>query len=167
MSEPQEPRAFQPPRQPFDPGAATSPVRPGCGKPLAIGCGLAAVLVLAAALLFVIKAHDILRWTIEAMRPEVERRLPEDLTRAERQRLDLAFQRAADRAESGRLDPQALQRVQRQFIALAGEEELSREELDGFVEALEAFAAAGGPEAGEGGPRGAPEPEGGPATGSR
>jgi hypothetical protein len=116
---------------------------PGCRKPLLVGCGLALLLVLGGSILFLTRQSDLLRWTLEAMQPEVVRRLPPELPAAERARLDAAFAAAARRAESGQFDLGALQRLQRQFMTLAPKQRLSREEVAEFLAALEAFAAAG------------------------
>lgn len=131
---------------------------PGCGKPLAIGCGLVLLLVLAAFALFVFKAHDLLAWSIEAMEEGVVERLADDVGQAERERLSAAIAAAAERARSKDVDLPALQALQRQFIRLAQGQTIEREELEEFITALETFARSPGPGAvpGNGGGRGEP-----------
>jgi hypothetical protein len=110
-----------------------------------VGCGLAFLLLLAGSILLLTRQNDLLRWTIEAIEPEVTRRLPTDATAQERARLKAAFAAAARRAESGAFDREALGRVQRQFMDLAPQERLSREQLAAFLDVLEEFAAREGP----------------------
>lgn len=146
-----EPPAEEPPpppppslRAPFRPERVSSPVPPGCGKPIAIGCGLLLLLLVAGIAVVMSKRFALLRWTIEAMRPEVERRLPADATAEDKKRLAAAFSAAAARAGSGELDLGALQRLQGQFAGLARTDKLSREQLLEFIAHLEAFAEAEG-----------------------
>jgi hypothetical protein len=147
MSEPQPPPAPPQPAAPgpFDPSAVRSPVRPGCGKPVLVGCGLFFVLFLAAMVLFTTRIDAILRWWIGTVKTEVERRLPADATAADRQRLDAAFAAAAARAGSGKLDPEPLQKLEMQILSVIGEEKISREELQRVTAALEEFAGTAPP----------------------
>ncbi len=128
-------------RSPFRPELVASPVQPGCGKPLAIGCGLLLLLLVAGIAVLMTKRFALLRWTIEAMRPEVARRLPADATEEDKKRLDAAFTAAAARAGSGDLDLLALQGLQREFASLARSEKLTRDQLLGFIAKLEAVGS--------------------------
>lgn len=166
MSDPQPPPAAPAPPGPappgpFDPSAVRSPVRPGCGKPVLVGCGLFFVLFLAAMVLFTTRIDAILRWWIGAVKTEVVRRLPDDATAADRQRLDAAFAAAAARAGSGHLDPEPLQRLEMQILSVMGEEKISREELQRVTAALEEFAGTAPPP--EKPAAGAPPESGSPA----
>lgn len=129
-------------RPPFRPELVSSPVQPGCGKPIAIGCGLLLLLMVAGIAVLMTKRFALLRWTIDAMRPEVVRRLPAEATEADKKRLDAAFTAAAERAGSGQLDLGKLQGLQREFAGMARADKLTRQQLLDFIARLEAFAAA-------------------------
>lgn len=147
MSEPQPP---PPPKihPPFRPEVVRSPINPGCGKPLAVGCGLLLLLLVVGLTVTMSKRFAILGWTLEVMQPEVERRLPADLPAPERARMAQAFSRAVAKARSGAIDLNELSRVQRSFMELSQHEKLTAEAVRAFVEVLETFAD--GPRAGSG-----------------
>lgn len=141
----------------------------GGQKPVLVGCGLLSLLLGIAAVVFVIKAKDVLAYAMNQLRTEVVAHLPEDAGESERQRLDAAFDAALGRIRGGELDPAALQELQKKLTAAASASatrRLTREELDGLVAALDKFNAGGKeapaeePEAGS-----APPGEAGAATG--
>ncbi len=71
--------------------------------------------------------------------------LPADLDEAERQRLGDAFDAAIRAVEEGAADPAALQRLQSRLMEVARAGELTREEVLGLAEALEAVAGGRAP----------------------
>ncbi|MEO8195171.1 MAG: hypothetical protein ABI689_00460 [Thermoanaerobaculia bacterium] len=135
----------------------------GCQKPVLIGCGLLSLLLGIAAVVFVVKAKDVLAYAMNQLRVEIVAHLPEDAGATERQRLEVAFDAALARIRGGELDPAALQELQKKLTVAASASSarrLTREELDGLVAALDKFnqggakapadAAAEPPEAGAG-----------------
>lgn len=149
----------------------------GCQKPVLIGCGLLALLLGIAAVVFVVKAKDVLAYAMNQLRAEVVAHLPEDAGETERQRLDAAFDTALARIRGGELDPAALQELQKKLTAAASASaarRLTREELDGLVAALDKFngggtkapadAAAEPAETGAAAPADGAEAPGAPAT---
>lgn len=157
---PVPPGPVPPPPSPFQPEKARPVVGRGCGKPLAIGCGLFVLLFLVAIGIFTVKMHDILAWTIEMMGDEVVERAPEDLSGSETERLRTAVAAAAERARSREVDETALRRLQGGFLEISGKVELSREDVLRFTEAMEDFAGTGGAGSGSGivpAPEAAPE----------
>jgi len=119
----------------------------GCSKMVFAGCGLVALVLGLGVLTMILKATDLVAWSLSRIRVEVERTLPEDLPRIERQRLGAAFDAATQRIEGGDLDPIAFQALQGELLRFA---RLSRpptvEEVRVLVEALEAFAHVGSEE---------------------
>lgn len=135
---------MRPPASPFHPERARAPYGPGCGKPLAVGCGLFLLLGIAGLAVMTIKRYELLEWSLRAMRPELERRLPADATAEEKARVVSAVDAAAARARSGKMSMPALQGIQGRFFGLGAKVQLTHEELDEFLKALEAFAADDG-----------------------
>lgn len=118
----------------------------GCQKPVLIGCGLLSLLLGIAAVVFVVKAKDVLAYAMNQLRAEVVAHLPEDAGETERQRLDVAFDAALAHIRGGELDPAALQELQKKLTAAASASaarRLTREELDGLVAALDKFNGGG------------------------
>ena len=118
----------------------------GCQKPLLVGCGLLSLLLGIAAVVFVIKAKDVLAYAMNQLRSEVVAHLPEDAGETERQRVETGFDAALARIRSGELDPVALQDLQKKLTSAASAaatRRLTREELDGLVAALDKFNQAG------------------------
>jgi len=141
MTEPGLP-VQMPPQRPF----AAEPAAPpgGCGKPLLIGCGLLAILLGIGAVVFVVKAKSLLAFALDKLQAEVVAKLPEDVTPAERERLDTAFTATLQRIRTGQIDPEALQRLQTRLVAAANsasQDKLSRDEVLELTKALEGFAA--------------------------
>ena len=118
----------------------------GCQKPLLVGCGLLALLLGIAAVVFVVKAKDVLAYAMNQLRAEVVAHLPEDAGEAERQRVDTGFDAALARIRSGEIDPVALQELQKKLTAAASTaatRRLSREELASLLAALDKFNQSG------------------------
>lgn len=128
------------PAKPFAP--ETTSGGGGCQKPLLIGCGLLALLLGIAAVVFVVKAKDVLAYAMNQLRTEVVAHLPEDVGESERQQVEDGFDAALARIRGGELDPAALQELQKKLTAAASAaatRRLTREELDGLVAALDKF----------------------------
>ena len=120
----------------------------GCQKPLLVGCGLLALLLGIAAVVFVVKAKDVLAYAINQLRTEVMTHLPEDAPETERQRLETAFDAALTRMRNGELEPASLQELQKRLTAAASAaatRRLTRDELAGLIAALDKFNQAGTP----------------------
>lgn len=133
-----------PPSRPFQPERARAPYGPGCARPLAVGCCLFLLLGIAGVVVLTVKRYELLEWSLRAMRPEIERRLADDVTEEEKARVVSAVDAAAARARSGKMDMLALQGLQARFFGLGGKQKLTSEELAEFLAALEAFAANDG-----------------------
>jgi hypothetical protein len=116
----------------------------GCGKPVVIGCLVVLLIVVAALLVLMWRARDLLGWALVEYRNAIVESLPEDLSTEEHQRLDRAFDRAMAAIESGDLDPEALQRLQR-VLAVPPKPgvKLKREEVLELIRALEAVGGSG------------------------
>lgn len=122
----------------------------GCQKPMLVGCGLVALLLGIAAVVFVVKAKDVLAYAMNQLRAEVVAHLPEDTGDAERQQVEAGFDAALTRIRSGAIDPASLQELQKRLTATAsaaGSRRLTREELAGLIAALDKFnqTASDGP----------------------
>ncbi len=148
MSEPEvlpppSPEVVPPPR-PFQPEKARAPYGPGCAKPLALGCGLFLLLGIVGLVVVVVQRFELMAWSLEAMRPEIERRLADDATEEEKARVVSAVAAAAARARSGKMDAPAMQALQGRLLSLSAKPKLTATELDEFLDALEAFAAEDG-----------------------
>jgi hypothetical protein len=133
MSEP-----TPPPAEPF----AVAPVEPragGCSKPVLIGCGVAFLLLGIGALIFLMKARDLLVWSLDKTRAGVLSNLGEDVTPADRQRFDAAYAAATTRIRDGKMDPAALQKLQGELMHAIENprEKVTREKFIGLIEALE------------------------------
>lgn len=133
MSEP-----TPPPAEPF----AAAPVEPragGCSKPVLIGCGVAFLLLGIGALIFLMKARDLLVWSLDKTRAGVLSNLGEDVTPADRQRFDAAYAAATARIRDGKMDPTALQKLQGELMRAIENprEKVTREKFIGLIEALE------------------------------
>lgn len=132
------PPPFDP--RPFEP-AATKPAS-GCQRPLLIGCGLVALLLGIGAIVFLMKAKDVLAFAMNQLRAQVVAQLPENLPAEERRELEAGFDRAIERIRRGAIDPAALQDLQRKLTAAAQEassRRMTRDEVAGLRQALDAF----------------------------
>jgi len=113
---------------------------------------------------FVVKAKSLLAFALEKLQAEVVAHLPEEMTEAERERLETAFDATLDRIRSGQIDPEALQRLQIRLVAAAesaSQDKLTQGEVEALTLALEGFAGLDSPESPEapGGEGGASPPE--------
>ncbi len=118
----------------------------GCQKPLLVGCGLLALLLGIAAVVFVVKAKDVLAYAMNQLRAEVVAKLPEDAGEADRQHVETGFDAALARIRSGEIDPVALQELQKKLTgaaSTAATRRLNREELASLLAALDKFNQAG------------------------
>jgi hypothetical protein len=133
----------------------------GCQKPLLVGCGLLSLLLGIAAVVFVVKAKDVLAYAMNQLRAEVVTHLPEDAGESERQRIEVGFDAALTRIRSGELDPAALQELQKRLTgaaSAAASRRLTREELTALLAALDKFNHTGEGAAGDGADAGAAPP---------
>lgn len=141
MNEPSPAPPIVPPR-PFDDAPRATPG--GCGRPVLIGCGLAAILLGIGAIVFVLKAKSLLIYTMEQLKGQVVAAMPAEVTDAERARLDSAFAAAAARIRTGEIDPAALQSLQGKLMAVAEKaprRAVSREDVLELTEALDRFGS--------------------------
>src|SRR5688572_9503596 len=139
MSEPTSPPVAP---QPF----ASAPIEPragGCGKPVFVGCGVVLVLLGIAGVLFVVKAKDLLVWSLEKAKGGITAKLAPDVTAADRERFETAFAAAASNIRAGKMDPAALQRLQRRLMQAVDPQggQVAREE---FLDLIRAFEELGG-----------------------
>lgn len=105
-----------------------------------MGCGAVAVLVGIAAIVFVVKAKDLLTWTMEKLEEQVVAALPEDVTADERQRLKRGFEAAIAKIRAGEIEPPSLTALQRQLQQAAEKaprRTLTREDVLDLLSALE------------------------------
>jgi hypothetical protein len=128
--------------QPF----ASAPIEPragGCGKPVFVGCGVVLVLLGIAGVIFVVKAKDLLVWSLEKAKGGITANLPPDVTAADRERFETAFAAAAGNIKAGKMDPAALQRLQRRLMETVQKPQgqVTREE---FLDLTRAFEELGG-----------------------
>ncbi len=138
----------------------------GCQKPLLVGCGLLSLLLGIAAVVFVVKAKDILAYAMNQLRAQVVSHLPEDAGDADRQRIEAGFDQALARIRNGELDPAAVQALQKHLTvaaSAAGTRRLTREEVAGLIAALDKFNQVGAEAPAE---EPADESEAPPATGA-
>lgn len=127
-----------PPAEPF----AAAPVEPragGCSKPALIGCGVVFLLLGIAGLVFVMKARDLLIWSLDRTRAGVLANLADDVPAADRERFDAAYAAATARIRDGKIDSSALQGLQGQLMRAIENprEKVSREKFLALTEALE------------------------------
>ncbi|HSM14062.1 MAG TPA: hypothetical protein VLA66_08330 [Thermoanaerobaculia bacterium] len=132
-----EPRSPDPAR-PFAPARAGA--SRGCGRPVWFGCGAVLVLLGIAAIVFVVKAKDLLAWGMERIEAEVMATLPDDLTPEERARLERGFDAALEKISLGEVEPPALNALQKQLVQAAekaNERTLTRDDALDLLSALE------------------------------
>jgi hypothetical protein len=127
-----------PPAEPF----AAAPVEPragGCSKPALIGCGVVFLLLGVAGLVFVMKARDLLIWSLDRTRTGVLANLADDVPATDLERFDAAYAAATTRIRDGKIDSTALQGLQSQLMRAIENprEKVSREKFLALVEALE------------------------------
>jgi hypothetical protein len=153
-----EPRPLPPLPQPFAVEPRRLRGREGCGRGALIGCGALVLLLGVAAVGLTLRAGEAMVWLLEKMEARVAAHLPSDVTATERQRFERAFDQLYRSIELERFDQRALQELQQQLMAVAGDLErgLSREQLRELTLAVERAAAA--PPGAAAGPTPAPAP---------
>lgn len=137
------------PASPFNPGRPISPGGGGSGKrPLLIGCGALLVLLGIAAVVLVAKRAEFVGWIFHNLEKQILAKLPEDVTPEERQRLDQAFDSAAQAIGSGAADPAKAEQLNSVLLELAqGGRQITREDVLELTRALEEVAGKKPPEA--------------------
>ncbi len=130
------------PVSPFNPGKPISPGGGSSGKrPLLIGCGALLVLLGIAAVVLVAKRGELVGWMFEKLEAQILAKLPEDVTPEERQRLDQAFDSAAQAIGSGAADPAKAEQLNSELLELAqGGRQITRKDILELTQALEGVA---------------------------
>ena len=139
MSDPQAP--LPPLPEPFAP--APRPLKsPGCGRGALIGCGVLVLLLGIGAVGLAMNVNRMLVWILQRLEAQVETKLPADLTAEERTRFKSAFADLYRTIQEGKVDPIAVQSLQRELMALATDVDrgLSREQVLRLTEAVEKAA---------------------------
>lgn len=113
MEPPSTPASPFNPGQPRQPGAGGGPSRT---RPLLIGCGAVLILLGIAAVVLVIKMPDLVQWVFHRLEQQVLAQLPPDLTPEERERLDRAFDAAAEAIGQNKADPNKAQALNAQLL---------------------------------------------------
>jgi hypothetical protein len=137
-----------PPRLPTDPrpfGEAAPRAAGGCQKPILIGCGLITLLLGIGAIFFVLKAKDVLAFAMDKLRAQVMAQLPADLAEVDRERLQASFTETMNRIREGKIDPTALQELQKQLTEAAqatANRKLGAGEIRELQQALDRFNGA-------------------------
>jgi hypothetical protein len=128
--------------RPFAPSPRRAPG--GRARPVWIGCGVLLALLGVAAIVFVVKAKDLLAWTMGELRTQVTAALPAEVTVEERARLQRGFDAAMDKIRRGEVEMPALKALQRQLTNAA--EKAPRGELthDDVLDLLSALERVGG-----------------------
>jgi hypothetical protein len=124
-----------------------------------IGCGVLIVLFGVGAVGLTLKANEILVWVLRKMEDKIAGKLPADLTAEERKQFETAFEDLYASVGQGKIDPVAVQSLQRELLTISGQVEsgLSREQVLRLTAAVEAAAGKARPDADEGtGERGSP-----------
>src|SRR5690242_12780098 len=121
------PLGNQPPTaSPFNPNVRPAGSSSGCSKPLLFGCGGLLVVFGVLAVLFVLKAPDLMpkmvRWTFGKLEAQMDLQLPPDATAADRQRLHAAFAAAIEAINANRATPQQVQGIQHKLVEFSRKE---------------------------------------------
>jgi hypothetical protein len=147
MSEPIQP---QPVPEPFAP-APVQPRAGGCSKPALIGCGVVFLLLGIVGLVVVMKARDLLVWSLDRTRTAILGNLADDVTAADRERFDAAYAAAITRIRDNKMDPTALQSLQTQLLSSASNpgQKVTRERFLAMTAALEKMGGIEPPAEGE------------------
>lgn len=130
------------PVSPFNPGRPISPGGGGSGKrPLLIGCGALLVLLGIAAVVLVAKRAEFVGWMFQKLEAQILAKLPEDVTPGERQRLDQAFDAAAEAIGAGTADQTKADQLNSVLLELAqGGRQITRDDVLKLTRALEEVA---------------------------
>ncbi|MCP4202989.1 MAG: hypothetical protein GY769_13785 [bacterium] len=142
-------------RTPFEPEPADLG---GCGKPVVIGCLAVLVLLAIGFVVFLAKARNMLDWALLQYQTAVVANLAEEVTVEERERLVSAFEDARAAIRENRMEPSALQKLQR-FMSSPPkpDQPITPDTVRELSEVLESLAGAP-VEFPEASPLGAPEP---------
>ncbi len=132
------------PPSPFNPRLPGQPP-PSGGKsrtrPLLIGCGAAFVLLGIAAVILMAKLPELADWVFERLEQQVMAKLPPDVTPEERQRLDVAFDAAAQAIGENKADPNKAQELNTVLMQLGQpSHQLTREDVIKLLTMLEEVA---------------------------
>ena len=144
MSDPQAP--LPPLPEPFAP--APRPLKsPGCGRGALIGCGVLVAIVGIGAVGLALNVNRMLVWILQRLEAQVETKLPADLTAEERTRFKSAFADLYRTVQEGKVDPIAVQSLQRELFALSSDVDrgLTREQVLRLTEAVEKAAGRASP----------------------
>ncbi|HEV8240889.1 MAG TPA: hypothetical protein VGS57_16100 [Thermoanaerobaculia bacterium] len=144
MSEPQAP--LPPLPEPFAP--APRPLRtPGCGRGALIGCGVLVLLFGVGAVALALNANRMMAWVFHRLEAQVTEKMPADMTPAERARFSAAFADLYRAIDEGKIEPAAVQPLQRELFAISTEVDrgLSREQVLRLTEAAEHAAGRAAP----------------------
>jgi len=146
MSEPPIPPESPSPIEPGRPFTGQpKPAPSGCSRPLLIGCGIVIVLLGIAAIVFIVKAPDLFAWGLGSLREGIVAKLPDDLTDAERARLDRGFDAVAERVKGGEpVEPPALKALQRQLMSATEKANAGTLTRDDVLDLLSALERVGG-----------------------
>jgi hypothetical protein len=134
--------------------------RPGCGRAALLGCGVLVVLVGVGAVLLALNANRISSWLLHKLETTIAGKLQPEVPPADRARFSAAFAELYRAIEEGKVDPVAVQTLQRELIALSSQIDsgLSREQLQRLTEAVESAAGKAPAEERPGGAGAAPSP---------
>jgi hypothetical protein len=109
-----------------------------------VGCGIVIVLVGIAGIAFVVKAKDLLAWTMRQVQTQVSAALPADVTGAERDRLQRGFDAAIARMQKGEIETPALYALQSQLMNAAEKSQQKTLTRDDVLDLLSALERVGG-----------------------
>ena len=116
----------------------------GCSRPILFGCGGLVVLLGIVAIIFIVKAKDLLAWTMRELETQVVAAWPDDATADERARLDRGFAAALDKIQQGQVEPPALFALQRQLSKAAEKAQKKQLTRDDVLDLLSALERVGG-----------------------
>lgn len=155
MSEP-----FVPPSapQPFAP--SPRPVGGGCGKLALVGCGALLLLLGVGAVIVAMQGERVVHWLFGIMESSILEKAPADVTAAERERFQRAFDAAVTKATTGPGDPVLLQKLQTALVETS-QRPITRQAFVDLTQRLEGLAAPVRDEE-ETAPEGDDQPETGP-----
>jgi hypothetical protein len=133
-----DPRPLPPLPQPFGPAPRALRAGQGCGRGPLIGCGVLVVLFGIGAVALSFRMSEVTVWLFEKIEEQVATRLPQDLTPAERARLDAAFEGLYRGIERGWVQQAAVSQLQSKLMSVVrGGNRLDREQVRELTEALE------------------------------
>lgn len=94
------------------PGQAPAPVAGGCGKPLVFGCGCVTLGGILLLILMVAMSGRIVNWFLDTTEVTIMAALPEEVTAAERERLESNFRDFRRGVSDGSLNTRGLTQLQ-------------------------------------------------------